>query len=201
VAWRQGEHVSIIGDTGSGKTYLESHLLQHRGAVIVVRTKPDDINFDGFERIRSIREVRAGQYKYLLEPRYDRQSREISRAVEHVWQAGNWCIAIDELYYLTDRLRMREPIDRLLTQGRSKRISVVCGMQRPVSITRFAISQATHVFTFAVEGRDVKTVSEATTPRIEEMIPTLKRFQYVYYNRKTRSLQVAKAQQLEEVLS
>src|ERR1035437_998741 len=51
--WKQGEHVIVIGDTGTGKTYLESKILPIRQHVILLRTKPDDIIFDGFRKIKT----------------------------------------------------------------------------------------------------------------------------------------------------
>ena len=49
-------------------------------------------------------------------------------------------------------------MERLLTQGRSKGISVVTGMQRPARISRFALSESTHTIAFFLEGRDRKLI-------------------------------------------
>lgn len=85
----------------------------------------------------------------------------------------------------------------LLTQGRSKGISVVTGMQRPVGVTRFAISQASHVLCFSQEGRDLKTVIEATSPRLAGPISQLERYEFVWYNRPTREIWRGKLQDLK----
>lgn len=197
--WKQGEHVALIGDTGSGKTFLESRLLDYRQYVIVLRTKADDISFPGYKKVRTVAQLGSDSDKYLLEPRYEEQARECRRALEMVWKQGGWTIAIDELYYAT-LLGLEKPINKLLTQGRSKSISVVCGMQRPTGITRFAISQATHVFTFQSEGRDVKTIADATTPQAKLIVPELKQYQFWYWNRKSKLHTVSIAQNLRQVL-
>jgi ABC-type dipeptide/oligopeptide/nickel transport system ATPase component len=197
--WRAGEHVALIGDTGSGKTYLEARLLQLRPYVLVLRTKPDDNQFPGFKRIRSVAQIDIAADRYVLEPAYDKQYRECVLALERVWRQGSWCVALDELFYLEDTLRIKRPIARLLTQGRSKRITVVAGMQRPALRTRFAISQATHVFCFATEGRDIKTLQAATTPRME-LVANLRRFEFAYFNRRTRAVTLGTAQDLGAVL-
>lgn len=44
--WRQGEHVSLIGPTGSGKTTLALELLDRRDFVTVLGTKPKDATLD-----------------------------------------------------------------------------------------------------------------------------------------------------------
>src|SRR5690349_6421632 len=44
--WRQGEHVGLIGPTGSGKTTLAMWLLPLRKYVVVLGTKPRDKTLD-----------------------------------------------------------------------------------------------------------------------------------------------------------
>src|SRR4051812_9363940 len=43
--WKQGQHVGVVGRTGSGKTYLVSKLVMLRRYVIIFRTKPDTNKF------------------------------------------------------------------------------------------------------------------------------------------------------------
>src|SRR4051794_39167811 len=59
--WRQGQHVSVIGPTGCGKSFLTRPLLRIRtmagGSVVILGTKPADdtldhyIAEDGFTRV------------------------------------------------------------------------------------------------------------------------------------------------------
>jgi hypothetical protein len=95
-----------------------------------------------------------------------------------------------------ERLGLRDPIERLLTQGRSKSITTIVGMQRPAWTTRFAISQSTHLFTFRLEGRDIKTVADATSPRIVDVIVNLKGYDFAYFNRRDRIVTVGNARRL-----
>ena len=57
MTWEQGQHVAIVGDTGSGKTYLEALLLRMRSYNIVLRTKDDDIRWPGFKRVRRVDQI------------------------------------------------------------------------------------------------------------------------------------------------
>jgi hypothetical protein len=196
VRWAQGEHVAIIGSTGTGKTFLEQHLLKLRDYDLVLRTKADDNKFSGFARIRTIDAIRVTHSRYLLAPRYDDQRLECARALELAWRQGGWCIAIDELFYAIDTLKLEPGINRLLTQGRSKAVSVVCGMQRPTRVSRFALSEATHIFVFRAEGRDVKIIADATTPRVVPCIEALRRFEFAYFNRRTNQVACGRAQTL-----
>jgi len=193
--WKQGEHVIIVGDTGSGKTYLESKILALRQHVVVVRTKPDDIKFPGFHKIEKVSKLGFRRFgddgkrvtRFLLTPKYEEQRIETAAMLEKVWKEGAWCIAIDETYYATEILKLERQMNKLLTQGRSKHISVVCGMQRPVWISRFAMSQATHAFIFRCEGRDLKSLADALSPIIIKPVEDLREHDFIYFNRATNA--------------
>ncbi len=111
--WKQGEHVIVIGDTGSGKTYLESKILPLRKHVMVLRTKPDDIKFSGFRKVDLVRKIGGGfddagerLTRFLLDPDYDLQARELTGAIDKAWREGGWTIVVDETYYLTQILKL-----------------------------------------------------------------------------------------------
>lgn len=207
VKWKQGEHVVIIGDTGSGKTYLESKILGLREHVIVCRTKPDDIKFQGFHKVPVIGKIGSQRFdttgsritRFLLTPKYDEQQMEISKVFEKVWREGAWCIAVDETYYATQILKLERQINKLLTQGRSKHISVVLGMQRPAWISRFAMSQATHAFIFRCEGRDLKALADSLSPAIIKPVEALREHDFIYFNRATRTVTKGNANNLKEL--
>src|SRR5947209_15962689 len=117
--WRQGEHVSLIGPTGSGKTTLGIHLIALRPYVTAFAVKPQD---DTMHKL-----LRAG---YMLErewvpelsdhivlwPRY-----KALGDMEHMHQAfldalnrgvrmGGWCFFIDEVAFVTAELRMEREL-------------------------------------------------------------------------------------------
>ena len=202
--WRQGEHVCIVGQTGTGKSYLEAHLLRFRGHVLFLRTKSEwpgtDDEFVGFQKIKTIDGIGLRSH-YILEPDYSKQAKELARALDLAWKQGRWCVAVDELFYTTHQLHIGKMVERLLTQGRSKYVSVVTGMQRPSGVTRYALSQADHVFAFIQEPRDAKILGEATTEAIIPMVTQLPRHHFVYFNRKRRTLAISEAHHLREVLA
>jgi len=198
--WKQGEHVVIVGDTGSGKTYLEAKILPMREHVIVLRTKPDDVKFPGFHKVTEVAHLGDIKYKkYLLVPKYDFQQFQLAKAMDLAWKEGGWTIAIDETYYATDILRLGRSINKLLTQGRSKHITVVAGMQRPAWISRFALSQSTHAFIFRCEGRDLTTLSQSLSPRIVGPVSELTGHDFVYFNRATREITKGNANKLSQI--
>jgi hypothetical protein len=201
--WKQGEHVIIVGDTGSGKTYLESKLLDLRDYVIVIKTKPDDIEFKGYRKIKKFSDLMdLKTKKFILDPPFaqELQRFQINSAINLAWKQEGWTIAADEVYYWTSVLRMEKPLNMLLTQGRSKKLSVVAGMQRPAWISRFALSQATHAFIFRCEGRDLTTLSQALSPKVVGPVEGLRGHDFVYFNRATRDVLQGNANDLSQII-
>lgn len=209
--WEQGEHVAIIGDTGSGKTYLENKLLKLRSWVVFLRTKAEDPASDPMDRtwrrVSATRDITTQRHYWLLDPPQAQQRIEGLRLFGKVRRERNWTVAIDELYGASlkppDGPGLQTPITWALTQGRSSHLTVVCGMQRPVGVTRFALSQCSHAFIFALEGRDLlETISQAFTPRFRQAIPALnwERHEFAYYNRRTRRMLIADASQIEQFM-
>ncbi|MGH7955069.1 MAG: hypothetical protein ACREOZ_03830, partial [Gloeomargaritales cyanobacterium] len=84
----------------------------------------------------------------------------------------------------------------LLTQGRSNGITAVCGMQRPVGVTRYAMSQATHVLSFGAERRDAKIIGEICGDKMEQSVNQLHRYEFAWYYRPERTVWVGKVQDL-----
>lgn len=214
-SWKIGEHFTIIGDTGTGKSYLLANgLLPLREFVVVFLTKSDPRDTAlwtkaGYHFIRRARDIDDGRYsRFVLQPKYSQQAVEGWRLFERVYRQGRWTIVVDE-FLLAERIGLREQIERLHTQGRSDGITVVVGQQRPVITSRFAISQSTHVISFRVEGRDAKTLADATTSRIlpyvdedkaTREIPALMGHDFVYYNRAKRFLARGNARNLSQLI-
>lgn len=202
VQWQPGEHIAVIGRTGTGKTYMMARLVEWRKYVAIFRTKSDDIKFPGFVTIKDAKGLNDVKSKRLLiDPEYRHQASIGADVFETVWRRGGWSIFLDELFYI-HRLGLGSYVDMLLTQGRSKRISVVTGMQRPVNVTRFALSEVTHIFAFGVEGRDQKTIAElasddfATVAGSRDMPP----YHFAHYHRPTHSVAVGTADRLDRIL-
>lgn len=199
--WQVGEHVAVVGDTGSGKTFLMSRLVQMRQYVVVFRTKADDIVFPGFVKARTVKALdHLYDTRILLEPEPHLQMRQGYELFTKAFKHGGWTIVVDEEWFVEARLKLTEYVETLLTQGRSLNISMVIGTQRPARISRFIISQCTHLFTFQIEGRDLQTVKEATTPRLVEPINSLRGHDFVYYNRRSREVRIGNTRSLERVL-
>lgn len=182
-SWQPGEHLAVAGRTGSGKSTLMSHLLTTRRYVLVLKTKPDRVTYPGFKTMAKARAMDDPRNERLvLYPRYEEQQEQIGLALERVWTQGGWTVYADELFYLTKMLGLGLLWERLVTQARSKGVSCVSGMQRPVQVTRFAISESTHVLSFFLEGRDAReTMAQAASPVLADATRQLQKFQFAWF--------------------
>jgi hypothetical protein len=164
--WKLGEHVTIIGHTGSGKTHLGLELLERRGHVVTIAVKPKDellkpLKSRGYKVARNLNEFARirRESKILLwpEPKTLRdtgmQSETIRGVMDYIYRTGNRTIFSDELYYMEQQLGLHEEIVGFLFRGRSLGISMVCAAQRPFHVPLAAYSQASHLFFFRESDR------------------------------------------------
>lgn len=178
-AYRDGEHVTIIGPTGWGKTFLAYELLAatakpKRPAVIFV-IKPRDETATAWARAQRIRRLRswppplrlfrAPERAWLLWPEHsfdpDRDDANLYRtfrgAMLDGYKRGNRILFADEplgLMELEPPERRDPNLERYLRmlwqRGRSMKAGLWTATQRPVEIPLAAYSQAHHLFL----GRD-----------------------------------------------
>lgn len=197
--WEQGEHVSMVGPTGGGKTTLAIQLLPIRKYVAVLATKPADDTLsrmlaDGYRRIY---EWPPGptRHRVMLWPRVRRfadipeQRRIFLHALDSIFEAGAWCVFADELYYLAKTLNLDAYFRVLWQQGRSIKISLVAATQRPAWVPLEAYSQATHVFFWrTTDRRDLDRIAGlggSDSAMVRRRVAELDHHQVLYVN--TRS--------------
>jgi hypothetical protein len=179
--WQQGEHMTAVGLTGSGKSTLMSQVLGQRRYLLVLRSKADTIRYP-VQRISRAHGPMLDSRISRLEifPKRNRQAYEFFQALKHVFSQGGWTAYTDELFKL-DRLGLRDVYEECYTQLRSNHVSMVGGIQRPVEVTRFAMGESTHLISFGLEGRDAKTVGDATSPRMVPIVQNLKRYEFAWW--------------------
>jgi len=163
--WKQGEHLTTIGPTGSGKTVLNRYLLRRRDFVIVLGVKNRDAELyppfqaDGYELVRRFDpEVPpdAEERRLLLVPRTEKHGTEgrqdrariFRQTLNDVYDTGNWCVYADDIQYMVDKLKLGPEFEELWQLGRSEGVTVVASSQEPVDIPVMAYGQATHLFLF-----------------------------------------------------
>lgn len=197
----QGQHITLVGTTGSGKTTLARELLKIRDYVIVLATKVRDTSLyeplaeEGYVTLSSLEHVDPERTpRIIFKPPLNDPSRagqEAQReafreALVTVFAMGEWCLYADEVRYLTDHLGLKTELETLWLQGRSLGVSVVAATQRPVSIPLLAFDQADHLFLWRNADREsVRRMSEFAGQNGEvafHTIPRLPPHEALYVN-------------------
>lgn len=210
--WAQGEHITLIGPTGSGKTTLALALLERREYVLAFGTKPKDKTLDalvkrkGWKKIQKwdqMPNVIRGITRIVFWPKFvtpsdiPKQAVEISTAFNEAFVTGGWCLFVDELHYMDHTLGLKKTIEMVWTQGRSIGLSLVAGSQRPAHISLMAYDQASHVFFWRDnDERNLKRISGMNglnSHLIRSTVAALPRHHVLYVNTRTGEMAVTKA--------
>lgn len=206
--WRQGEHVTLIGPTGTGKTTLAIELLDRRDYVVVAATKPRDRTFAkltkpprrgglGFKLDRAWAPNPELHPKVVLWPpirrREDaqRQRSVFGSMLDGVFRTGGWTVVLDELRYITDPryLGLASHVELLWQQGRAMGVSIVAATQRPRHVPLVAYDQVTHLFIWrendAANLRRLGELSGVDTQLVQREVPLLDGHDFLYVNTRT----------------
>ena len=210
IDWRQGEHVALIGPTGVGKTTLGLQLVQRRGYVVVLATKPKDSTLAGLGRrgwkiIRRWPPPNDQARRVILWPKWRNrldtpaQRAAIRAAIDSVFSVGGWCILADDTQYLTTTLGLLGDFRTLWNQARSVNVSLVASTQRPRWIPVEAWANSTHLFIWhtshADDLRALSNIAGGDVRSIRSVVAALPEHHCVYINtRRPAELVVTKAE-------
>lgn len=161
--WQPGQHIAIVGPTGSGKSTYAVGLLKNRRYVLGFDPKGGDSTLagSGFERISSwdrrriLQRVRKNDddgkpsrfiVGKIVRTHADKGAHRtlMATALHDAWEHGSWTCYVDELQLACDRrfLNLSDVVEEFLIAARDKGLSVITSYQRPAHVPRAASDQA-----------------------------------------------------------
>lgn len=186
-SWRPGEHITVIGPTGSGKSHLALELADLCRYVLVIATKRDDpliedLAVKGYYQTSDLNDLvwtendgpvpehrkvvywqRLTDAKSARE-RQDRQAVLVRRALDYAERTRGWTVVLDELMWATRNLHLDRELDSLWFGARTQGVSVIACSQRPTQVPLLALSSASYLFLFRTQDdRDLERLREAST--------------------------------------
>lgn len=199
--WGNGQHVALIGPTGQGKTTMLMNILPFHPYVTMFATKPRDETMDtllkaGYVKMEHWRSIPADQYprRVLWPDARKLDSRKVQRdvfhdAFERIYLEGGWTVAIDELWYIINILKLDEEIRLYLLQARALGISLVCATQRPAFVPLEVYDQSTHLMFWRDNDENnlkrLSGISWRSAGLIRNIVSELEPHQILYVNTRT----------------
>lgn len=199
--WDSGEHFALIGPTGQGKSTMLLNLLPLHPYMVIFATKPRDRTFDalashGYLKMERWQSIPADNYPRRLlwpdasKPKSEPRQREVfDDAFSRIYREGGWTVALDELWYIDNVLKMEDWVERYLSQARSLDISLLTATQRPADIPLMVYDQSTHLmFWRDNDERNLQRMSGIgyrSAALIRGIVSNLERYQVLYVNTRT----------------
>lgn len=180
VKWipKEAPHHSVIGLTGSGKSYLVTRGLMPMIAydrALIIDVKGDDPTLAGYGKVvkahphqlvtrgverKKKRVVGDNWYRLRVSSSRAEGREQVKKALAQVYKEGRWFVIVDETRYLTDprdpSLGVRSFVEQLWMRGRSKEVSLVAMTQSPKWVPSSFYDQPSFVWIGRVNDEDAQ---------------------------------------------
>lgn len=211
--YEEGDHVSFIGPTGSGKTYLASPLLARSvspelpGFMLVMKRRDKTVS-DFMKRYEWRRttaypippSVKKKPNGYVLWPHHTadpdaddvRMERIFHEFLRDRYVKGDSVIFADEIQGLVEEMNLKKDLVRIWSRGRSEGCGLWAATQRPYMAPQHMYSQAMHLFlAFTPDIRDQKRFAEigGVDPEfVQYVVSKLPKYHWLYIRREDMSM-------------
>lgn len=183
-----GQHVSAVGRTRSGKTTTITQMLDGRKYVVVLLTKRKDPLYAkfrqrGYKTVTDISEWPSKDWhpkialhiptEGLTKQSAVRQGDKIRRVLDEVWSRGDLDLFVDEISELHDLLGLETELRTFYKEAGSSNVSVWAGTQKGVRAPREMYDQPRFLFFWPTRNRDeLKRIADmnASDPELARQV-------------------------------
>lgn len=177
--WQIGEHMSLIGPTGTGKSTFTGLTFRLRKYILAIDPKGGDPTIaalgwprlsswpgrDKMERMVAKNDENGLPSRYIVgeivreRAQLPHLRQTIAQAISDAFDMGGWTLYIDELQIVVDRrmMNLSRPVAQALVSARSSALTVMSAFQSPRWVISEALVQPTWLAT--TYTRDVETVN------------------------------------------
>lgn len=164
---KPNEHVTLMGKTGSGKTYFAQHALSSVGRLIVFDPKAN--LRERFKLQKPSQKIMRAFHRgdpariQIVPPRgtFQDQFDFYETIFEDIYHTQDCYVYIDEVYRVTP-MTGGYWFTSLYTQGRELNISMWCSTQRPSRIPQFILSEPEWLIAFRLNKKDDRAKAAET---------------------------------------
>ena len=172
------DRISIIGQTGTGKTVAAAWHLSKRDFEsmpwIIFDFKGDKLISKINAREIDLDTIPTKPGLYVVHPRPD-QGADVESFLWKIWERGGIGLWIDEGYMMAKS----KSFNAILTQGRSKRIPCIILSQRPVWMSVFVFTESQFFQVFHLNDKNDRIrVKEFTSANIDKRLPKYHSYYY-----------------------